>query len=1109
MAGAVMPLIAQQFVDSLQNATFDFTLNPDNNNNDKHVFPSQQHPQSPICQSNASTISTLRDQGKDSAGKETSPRGQKTRIAEAKRKAMERAEADGVYNWPDERMSQTFHFESEVGYGNWGSLWRVWINPDRELPVAIKVVHRTKDPTAAARVKALWNEYKCLRALRKSPHPNVITFHAFILTPSYANLYMDYHQNLIPVRMSERRAKVYARQLLSGIEHLHSHGITHNDIKPANILLSADDRPVIIDFGFANQWDLNSPDRFLSTISWGTVEYLCPQRAQSHLHDERLSDIWSLGITLYELVVGRTPFEKDDTESFLDRSQVEEYFQRTLTGNIYGEYLISRDFESLIRLMVEVNPHLRLQSCGKALQHRYFDPPRAQLRNNSPELASTSNSPRGLLESSSVSNITSPSPSSNGRRSTPKKKKDGKTFVVFQDENVCIPPRTGESGSPLSPRNNGALTNLTNQSPSRTDSSAAHQPDYSSPKASTPLAKKTPAPSRIPVRKANPTIPVLTKIHKPSPRKTQFFADESVPVPPLPVSTVLDPSSLDDVSPRKQSEDTPMTDAPSLLNRSTSVPSVRRKPVPNLLDESLELANVSISSETGIVARQQEEEEVLSSNRTSPVIFEGPKLSASTSSISSKTSQFLKRSFSKKSSSLNRSAGSSSLNSNDIAFPRKCESPSQQTLSRSLTGRLRKLSIPLENIRRPSIATLAGLKESISTATRRRGSTDSGFSFIEAEPLDRVAITPVRARTPASVDAESQRIRLEAFSSHVQHILEVRRSLDAGNEGTRTSSGDSVTPPRAEVAAISKRVPPLASPDRSLDSIQEASSVSTPRKTKPRGSPKPSLSKSGSRESLKTQTPSPPAVGFKPGHRRIPTAIRNVPSVVLHESGDDGEIEVEPETAAGETSSVRLASPPPPPRVVAPSRQLPTWVIDESDEEEEDENLADVDEPTITIGMTPQATRKGRVPALASQTRFAESNETHESYALLTEPVLVEDQQVDQSRNLKIDTSLPPQTQIRSSSSATPTAVDLPFQNLDSRSESRRSVSESTTRNRSLSHSRSHSVISFFTRSTSSLASVSSSADWTVSTTDVTAEGRPSKANKIGRIRRVVSKIFR
>ncbi|GAA5958280.1 hypothetical protein JCM3765_004777 [Sporobolomyces pararoseus] len=1098
MAGAVMPLIAQQFVDSLQNATFDFTLKPENNNNE--VNDSSQQSQSPPHQFNVSTSSGSREQGKDRAGKETSPRGRNTKITEARRKALERAEADGVYHWPDAKMSQTFHFESEIGYGNWGSLWRVWINPDRESPVAIKVVHRTKDPTAAARVKALWNEYKCLRGLRRSPHPNVITFHAFILTPSYANVYMDYHPGLIPVKMSESRAKIYARQLLSGVEHLHSHGITHNDIKPANILLSSDDRPVIIDFGFANQWDLNSPDRFLSTISWGTVEYLCPQRAQSHLHDERLSDIWSLGITLYELVVGRTPFEKDDTESFLDRSQVEEYFQRTLTGKIYGDYLISRDFESLIRLMVEVNPHLRLQSCGKALQHRYFDPPRAQMNGKSSELQAlsfTSDSSKGL-ESSLNSKVASPIP--NGRRSTPKKKKEDKTFVVYQDENVCTPPRTGDSGSPFSPRNNGALSNLTNQSPTSTDSPSARQRKPSSPRVTSPLnnTKRAPAPSRIPVRKVTVTSPVATKTQKPSPRKTQFFADDSVPVPPLPISTIPGSPDVDTVPPRNQPEDKPLTASPSLLNRSTSVSSVRRKPVPNLFDESLELIGQSAPPATAMEAQQRKEEEVLSSNRTSPIIFESSKLSTS------KTSQFLKRSVSKKSSSLNRSVGSASATSNEIAFPRTSESPGQRTISKSLTGRIRKLSIPLENIRRPSIATLAGLKQSISSVTRRRGSTDSGFSFIEAEPLNRASITPVRARAPASVDAEAQRIRLEAFSSHVQHILEVRNSLDAGKDVARNSLGQQESPPRAKVEPLLDQSSSLASPDRSLDSIRE---VSTPRKTSPRGSPRPSLRKSRSPRSLKTQTPSSPAIGFKPGHRRIPTAIRNVPSVVLHESGDDEDMELDSESSAGETSSTRIASPPPPPRVVAPSRQLPTWVIDESDEEDEDENLADVDEPTITIGMTPQAMEPGRVSSLGSPGAFSRSSRS----TLASETISMEDQRVERPRKLVVDTSIPPQAQNRSSSSATPTAVDLPFQNLDSRCDSRTSISGSSTRDHSSSHShsRSRSVISFFTRSTSSLASFSSSTDWTASTTDVKIGDKTPKAKKIGRIRRVVSKIFR
>jgi serine/threonine protein kinase len=75
--------------------------------------------------------------------------------------------------------------------------------------------------------------------------------------------------------------------------------------------------------------------------SWGTPEYLSPERARGGAHDDRLSDVFSLGVTAYECVVGRTPFEKDETEEFLNKEALEIYYQRTLKGEFLGEIKIS------------------------------------------------------------------------------------------------------------------------------------------------------------------------------------------------------------------------------------------------------------------------------------------------------------------------------------------------------------------------------------------------------------------------------------------------------------------------------------------------------------------------------------------------------------------------------------------------------------------------------------------------------------------------------------------------------------------------------------------------------------------------------------------------
>jgi serine/threonine protein kinase len=99
---------------------------------------------------------------------------------------------------------------------------------------------------------------------------------------------MPYLSHLIPVCLSPERAAPYFRQLCSAVGYLHERGITHNDIKPANVMLSYNDVPVLVDFGFANKWQMGERGSFLSDISWGTPEVrLCDSDClvASHNHD--------------------------------------------------------------------------------------------------------------------------------------------------------------------------------------------------------------------------------------------------------------------------------------------------------------------------------------------------------------------------------------------------------------------------------------------------------------------------------------------------------------------------------------------------------------------------------------------------------------------------------------------------------------------------------------------------------------------------------------------------------------------------------------------------------------------------------------------------------
>ncbi|BGP51840.1 hypothetical protein JCM10450v2_007796 [Rhodotorula kratochvilovae] len=1133
-AATLMPLLAQSFVDQASQTTFEM-VRPAGGSG--HV-PSTPSPSRPMRSPKRVT---------------PSPRARRMGVRESPRDKDGRPVTD-IFSWSDQTLAERYQFVEEVGYGNWGSVWKV--RPKLEGPDAkvqsVKLVHRSRNPTSSARVRALWTEFKCIRALRNAPHPNLIAFHAFVVSPSYGLIVMDFHPQLMPVALPESRAKVYFRQLLSAVEHLHAHGITHNDIKPSNILLSSKDlaagTPVLIDFGFAQQYSLSAPDRFLSSLSWGTPEYLSPERAKGLVHDERLSDVFALGVTMYEIVVGRTPFEKSEDETFLNREQLEVYYERTTTGKFYGDYILSSEFDSLIRQMVDPSVQLRMQSCATALRHRFFaqSPPSSARSPGTPSSYSTP-SRTGVGHSRVQTPVsTTSSAQKKPKHASPRKmpKHDPKAFAIFQDSGVPSPAQTAGSVSPFSPRPL-ALANRVGTSrspaPETPPSKAAAAPapaPVQPPQSLARSVKSPPPPSRIPVRRgdlASPTRPRGT----PAGQKRFVSSPLTSPIrhgavggrprvgsqPLLSGFKVVEPAE-DENKPHAAAT---AADPPA---RSASLKSIKRKPPPAIS----ELDYVPALPKSPSVVR--EDAEVPAGNSTGPAAAERREGSSSEEGPSApvtptdESAMFTSRSYTIE-------IGKAKLVDDGRDSPiLSSELPRLRKSSKALASTLRKLSI--KHVRRaPSAMSFAGLKQSLSG--RRSSLTDSTYDIVEAEKLDdRNAVTlPLNLRTKTSNSAPSERARLASFSRRMQGVLDARKTVDPFMISPTSPLSASFSPTVLEPFSFNSTSSLSSSSPVSTTSPSKAIKISPPqRKSSLRAK---SLADSLSSLASPLSSPSISQSEFKPGHRRIPTAIRNVPSVVLHESADDADFSESDYSRADTPAFERVASPPPPPRVVEPSRQLPTWVPEDLSSDEGSD--ADVDEPTIKltgspsrIKRKPSRTASIRTATKVSLTQTFQPSSTRSAplaQASPSRPALL--------RNGTSESASGGVTVAGSSSGAasvsrpaSPSLSALPFTNLHLRSDSQStfntlsSAASGTGRGavKGL-HKRSRSVLSFFSLMggggghgdgkeglrPSSRASNLSSLAWSTTsrvqgeTVEEEADGRKKK--KGGRLRKAMSRVFR
>ena len=196
-----------------------------------------------------------------------------------------------------------------------------------ERQVALKLLPRdlTADPT---RVKRFEQEARAASALN---HPNVCTIHALgVAADGRHFIAMEYvegqtlRERFVRGSLKRRESFDIAIQIASALTAAHASGIIHRDLKPENVVLRPDGFAKVLDFGLAKLVATESdPELATRTVlhtdagtAVGTVAYMSPEQARAEYVDVR-TDIWAVGVVLYEMVAGRRPFAGQSTSEVL------------------------------------------------------------------------------------------------------------------------------------------------------------------------------------------------------------------------------------------------------------------------------------------------------------------------------------------------------------------------------------------------------------------------------------------------------------------------------------------------------------------------------------------------------------------------------------------------------------------------------------------------------------------------------------------------------------------------------------------------------------------------------------------------------------------------
>ena len=228
-------------------------------------------------------------------------------------------------------------------------------------PVAIKVLKEEfgKDHAFVTKFKM---EAQAAAGLT---HPNVVNVYDVVDQGELHYIVMELVEGITLKKFIDQKGRLglketvgIAIQVAQGISAAHDQNIVHRDIKPQNVIIASDGTAKVADFGIARATSSDT----MNASAMGSVHYISPEQARGEASDER-SDIYSLGITMFEMITGKVPFD-GDTSVAVALAQIESEMPLASTYNAS----VTPEFDNIILKCCQKKPERRYQDMGELIQ---------------------------------------------------------------------------------------------------------------------------------------------------------------------------------------------------------------------------------------------------------------------------------------------------------------------------------------------------------------------------------------------------------------------------------------------------------------------------------------------------------------------------------------------------------------------------------------------------------------------------------------------------------------------------------------------------------------------------------------------------------------------